>query len=71
MGKIKIIKDWKIFSDDNVDNFKREFWKNVQGNKKTEYAWDMVIEAMYLKGTPYLLKFQKKIFIPIFLLKNP
>ena len=24
-----------------------------------EYVWDMVVEAMYLKGTPERLKFKK------------
>jgi len=67
MGKIK---DWQIFFDDNADNFRRKFWKNISGDKKIEYAWDMVIEAMYLKGTPHLLKFQKKIHMPNILIKK-
>ena len=53
--------DWFIKFDCNIDNFRKELWKNVPGAKKVEYAWDMVIEAMNIKGTPEKLKFQKKI----------
>jgi len=51
-----IIKQYNI--GDDVD---RDFWRDVPGNKKMEYVWDMVVEAMHLKGTPEKLKF-KKIF---------
>ncbi|MFN3966372.1 MAG: hypothetical protein ACK4JE_01575 [Endomicrobiia bacterium] len=31
----------------------------IPGSKKVEYAWDMVVEAMSIKGTTEQLKFHK------------
>ena len=53
------ISTWKIVVNKNVDKFKKELWRDVPGDKKLKYTWDMVVEAMYLKGTPDRLKFKK------------
>jgi len=53
------ISTWKIAVNKNVDEFKKELWQDVPGEEKIKYAWGMVVEAMYLKGTPEKLKFKK------------
>jgi hypothetical protein len=52
---------WFIKQYNIGDDVDREFWSKVSGSKKIEYVWDMVVEAMYLKGTPEKLKFKKVI----------
>lgn len=51
--------DWFIRLNPNIDDLRREIWKNIPNNKKVECAWEMVVEAMALKKTPEKLKFQK------------
>jgi hypothetical protein len=57
--KKRNINEWKRAVGGNVDDFKRRLWGDVPGDEKLKYAWDMVVEAMYLKGTPERLKFRK------------
>jgi len=52
---------WFIKQYNIGDDVDREFWAKVSGSKKMEYVWDMVVEAMHLKGTPERLKFKKVI----------
>jgi hypothetical protein len=59
--KKRNIKKWIRIVGCNVDDFKKKFWENVPGDEKLKYAWDMVVEAMHLKGTPEKLKFKKVI----------
>jgi hypothetical protein len=50
---------WFIKQYNIGDDVDREFWAKVPGSKKMEYVWNMVVEAMHLKGTPEKLKFKK------------
>lgn len=56
--------DWFIKLNPDIDDFKKEIWKDIPGNKKVECAWEMVVEAMALKKTPEKLKFQKVLRLP-------
>lgn len=56
-------KGWIMDFGGNVDDFKKKIWENVPGDEKVKYAWDMVVEAMHIKGTPERLKFHKIIRI--------
>jgi hypothetical protein len=40
---------------------RKSFGKMFLGDEKLKYAWDMAVEAMYLKSTPEKLKFKKVI----------
>lgn len=52
-------KNWFIKFLPDIDEFRKEIWAKIPGDKKVEYAWDMVVEAMETKGQRDRLKFKK------------
>ncbi len=44
-------------------DFDREFWKNANSNEKFSAAWQLMVDAMIIKGTPEKLEFRKIIRI--------
>ena len=59
----KRIRKFILKKNENIDKFRISLWKNVSGSKKVEYAWEMVVEAMQIKGKNNSLKFRKIIRI--------
>ncbi len=44
-------------------DFDREFWRYADSNEKLSAAWQLMVDAMIIKGTPEKLKFKKVIKI--------
>ncbi len=57
-------KKWIIKLAPEIEKFKKLIWKGVPPEKKIEYAWDMVVEAMELKKQKRRLKFKKVLVFP-------
>ena len=58
MGKVK--RKYFFRKKQSIEKFKQEIYKNITGSRKVEMAWEMVVEAMTLKGMKHRLKFDKK-----------
>lgn len=63
MTKHKYLKDERVIytkkSFLGKSDFDREFWKKVPINDKFSATWQLMIDAMIIKGTPEKLKIKK------------
>ncbi len=63
---VYFIKGRKIYTRKSFkrnSDFDKIFWSNVPLQEKLSSAWQIIIDAMLIKGTPEKLKFRKVITI--------
>lgn len=56
--------NWFIGIAPNIDEFKKEIWGKISGDKKVVYAWGMVVEAMTVRREKKRLKLKKILTLP-------